>query len=222
MTYAPIAKLEKFMDEEDDIQYCNKYDLIYNLPSRRIYTIPEEEQPISSCASKLNSTFNPNSNLDDNDNNSSNSVQNDNSNNNNNLNSNLDSKQYIMLPNLSKKQELRWFSNNNESIMPECIHDTNAEFDLRYPEKDAIKLEPHSHICINLKVVLEIPATTMIQLTSRSSLAKKRISIRKEIIDTRYVKNIIVILQNDSEKIYIIELNEKIAQAIFLFLVKVA
>ncbi|KAG9299029.1 hypothetical protein G9A89_020342 [Geosiphon pyriformis] len=106
--------------------------------------------------------------------------------------------------------------------MPECVHDTNAGFDLKYLEKEAIKLEPYLHICIDLKIALEIPATTMIQLAFRSSLAKRVINIKGRIIDTEYVRNIIAMLQNDSEKIYIIEPNEKIAQAIFLPLVSVA
>ncbi|KAG9304426.1 hypothetical protein G9A89_019988 [Geosiphon pyriformis] len=106
--------------------------------------------------------------------------------------------------------------------MSKCTHNTNIKFDLRYSRKDAIKLEPHLHICIDLKVALEIPTTTMIQLASKSSLAKKRINIRGKIIDTEYVRNIIKMLQNDSKKIYIIEPNEKIAHAIFLSLVKIA
>ncbi|KAG9303710.1 hypothetical protein G9A89_018607 [Geosiphon pyriformis] len=106
--------------------------------------------------------------------------------------------------------------------MPERAHDTNAEFDLRYSEKDVIKLESHSHTCINLKIALEIPATTMVQLASRSSLVKKEINIRKGIIDARYVGNIIAMLQNNLEKAYVIEPNERIAQAIFLPLVKIA
>ncbi|KAG9290972.1 hypothetical protein G9A89_011122 [Geosiphon pyriformis] len=106
--------------------------------------------------------------------------------------------------------------------MPECMHNTDAGFDLRYSGKDVIKLELYSHICINLKIALEILAITIVQLTSRNSLAKKEINIREGIIDTRYVENIIAILQNDLEKTYIIEPNEKIAQAIFLPLVKVA
>ncbi|KAG9304666.1 hypothetical protein G9A89_021446 [Geosiphon pyriformis] len=61
----------------------------------------------------------------------------------------------------------------------------------------------------------------MIQLAFRSSLAKKEINIRREIIDAGYVGNIIAMLQNDSEKAYIIGPNEKIAQAIFLPLVKI-
>ncbi|KAG9305796.1 hypothetical protein G9A89_001085 [Geosiphon pyriformis] len=106
--------------------------------------------------------------------------------------------------------------------MPECAHNMDAEFDLRYPEKDAIKLELHSCTCINLKIALEILATTIVQLASRSSLAKRKINIRRGIIDVGYVKNIIAMLQNDSEKTYIIEPNKKITQAIFLLLIRVA
>ncbi|KAG9307528.1 hypothetical protein G9A89_003851 [Geosiphon pyriformis] len=51
-----------------DFQYCNECDLIYNLPTRIIYTIPEEEKPISSCALEAGSTFNPDSNSNNNDN----------------------------------------------------------------------------------------------------------------------------------------------------------
>ncbi|KAG9293542.1 hypothetical protein G9A89_005545 [Geosiphon pyriformis] len=106
--------------------------------------------------------------------------------------------------------------------MPECTHDTNARFDLKYPGKEAIQLEPNSHTCIDLKIALEILATTMVQLASRNSLVKKGINIRGEIIDMGYVRNIITMLQNNSEKTYTIEPNKKIAQAIFLSLVKIA
>ncbi|KAG9286995.1 hypothetical protein G9A89_022959 [Geosiphon pyriformis] len=106
--------------------------------------------------------------------------------------------------------------------MPKHAHNTDVGFDLRYLEKEAIKLEPNLRTCIDLKIALEILATTMVQLASRSSLAKKGINIRGGIIDARYIGNIIAMLQNDSEKAYIIEPNEKISQAIFLPLVKIA
>ncbi|KAG9304475.1 hypothetical protein G9A89_020039 [Geosiphon pyriformis] len=106
--------------------------------------------------------------------------------------------------------------------MPECAHDTDTGFDLRYSGKNAIKLKPHLCTCIDLKIALEILATTMVQLASRSSLVKKGINIRERIIDAGYVENIIAMLQNDSEKTYVIEPNERIAQAIFLPLVKIA
>ncbi|KAG9302369.1 hypothetical protein G9A89_011419 [Geosiphon pyriformis] len=106
--------------------------------------------------------------------------------------------------------------------MLECVHDTDAEFDLRYPEKDAIKLKPNARVCIDLRIALEIPATIMVLLAFRSSLAKKGINIKGGIVDAEYTENISAMLQNNSEKAYTIEPNEKIAQAIFLPLVKVA
>ncbi|KAG9299898.1 hypothetical protein G9A89_005427 [Geosiphon pyriformis] len=137
-------------------------------------------------------------------------------------NSNSNYEQYITLSDLTKEQELKWFSDNDKDIIPEHVHDTDPEFDLRYLGKNAIKLEPHLHTCINLKIALKISTTTMVQLASRSNLAKKEINIRGEIINAGYVGNIIAILQNDSEKAYVIEPNERIAQAIFLPLVKIA
>ncbi|KAG9291502.1 hypothetical protein G9A89_021921 [Geosiphon pyriformis] len=206
-----------------DFQFCDDCDLIYNPPPHMIYTIPEEEEPINNCTSELESSSNPDSNFDNNNNknNGSSSVQNG-YNNDNNSNSDSNYEQYIALSDLTKKQELKWFSDNDKGIMPECVHNTDTEFDLRYSEKNTIKLESHLHTCIDLKIVLEILATTMVQLASRSSLAKKGINIRGGIIDAGYVKNIIAMLQNNSEKTYVIEPNERIAQTIFLSLVKIA
>ncbi|KAG9294407.1 hypothetical protein G9A89_001912 [Geosiphon pyriformis] len=206
-----------------DFQFCNDCDLIYNLLSCMIYTIPEKKEPISSCTLELESVFDPNSNSnnDDDKNTDFSSIQNGNENNSKwNFNSNPEI--YITLSDLTKEQTLKWFSDNEEGIMPECVHDINAGFDLRYLGKDAIKLESHSHICIDLKIALKIPATTMVQLASRSSLAKRGITIRGGIIDTGYVGNIMAILQNNLKKTYIIEPNKKIAQAIFLPLIRVA
>ncbi|KAG9304404.1 hypothetical protein G9A89_019966 [Geosiphon pyriformis] len=121
-----------------------------------------------------------------------------------------------------EEQEQQLEHDNGEGIMPERAHNTDTGFDLRYPGKDDIKLEPHSRTCIDLKIALEIPATTMVQLASRSSLAKKRINIRGGIIDVGYIGNIIAMLQNDSKKAYVIEPKEKIAQTIFLPLVRIA
>ncbi|KAG9286852.1 hypothetical protein G9A89_012402 [Geosiphon pyriformis] len=169
-----------------------------------IYMIPKEEEPISSCAleSELLTNRDPDSDNDD-KNTSFSYVQNDNDNNsdsNSDSNSDLNYEQYIALPDLSKEQELKWYSDNGEGIMPERMHDTDAGFNLRYPETETIKLEPHMHTYIDLKIALKIPATTMVQLAFRSSLAKRGINIRGGIIDAEYVGNIIAMLQNDSEK----------------------
>ncbi|KAG9287332.1 hypothetical protein G9A89_000792, partial [Geosiphon pyriformis] len=138
-----------------DFEYCDNCDLIYNPPPRIIYMIPEEEEPISSCALESESLINRDldSNNDD-ENTDSSSVQNSNNNkndSNSDSNSNLNYEQYIALPDFFKKQELKWYSNNGEGIMPECVHDTDIGFDLRYSEKKAIKLEPHLRTCIDLK-----------------------------------------------------------------------
>ncbi|KAG9286792.1 hypothetical protein G9A89_012342 [Geosiphon pyriformis] len=127
-----------------DFQYCNKCDLIYNPPPCMIYTIPEEKEPISNCISESESIFNSDSNSDnDNDeNNDFSSTQNGNENISD-SDSNSNPKIYIVLSDLSKEQELKCYSDNNESIMPECVHDTNTGFDLKYLEKEAIKLEPN-------------------------------------------------------------------------------
>ncbi|KAG9296128.1 hypothetical protein G9A89_011981 [Geosiphon pyriformis] len=209
-----------------DFQYCNECDLIYNPPPCMIYMIAEEKEPISSCALESELIFNSDSNSDkDDDKNISssfiqNGINNDN-NSNSDLNSNLNYKQYIAFSDLIKEQELKWFSDNDKGIMPECVHNTDAGFNLKYQGKEAIKLKPHLRTCIDLKIALEILATTIVQLASKSSLVKREINIRGGIINTGYIGNIIAILQNDSEKAYIIEPNEKIAQAIFLPLVKI-
>ncbi|KAG9296449.1 hypothetical protein G9A89_015041 [Geosiphon pyriformis] len=91
-----------------DFQYCNKCDLIYNPPICMIYMIPEEKEPISSCTSKSESIFNPDSNSNNNDdkNTGSSSIQYGNKNNSN-LDSDPNSEIFIVLPELTKKQELK-------------------------------------------------------------------------------------------------------------------
>ncbi|KAG9307376.1 hypothetical protein G9A89_017205 [Geosiphon pyriformis] len=149
-----------------NFEYCDDCNLIYNPPPCMIYTIPEEEKPISSCASESELLINCDSDFDNDDKNtSSSSIQNGNDNKddpNSDSNSDLNYKQYIALSDLSKEQELKWYSDNGKGIMPECVHDTDAGFDLRYPGTEVIKLKPHTRTCIDLKVALEILATTMV------------------------------------------------------------
>ncbi|KAG9303549.1 hypothetical protein G9A89_018445 [Geosiphon pyriformis] len=90
-----------------NFEYCDDCDLIYNPPPHMIYTIPKEEEPISSCASESESLINHDLDSDDdNKNTGSSSIQNDN-NNKDNSNSDLNYEQYIALPDLFKEQELK-------------------------------------------------------------------------------------------------------------------
>ncbi|KAG9294164.1 hypothetical protein G9A89_021523 [Geosiphon pyriformis] len=105
-------------------------------------------------------------------------------------------------PNKTTETEQYFYSDNNEGICPQKAHDTDA-------------------VSINLKIALEIPVSTMIQVASRSSLAKKKIDVKRGIINAEYTRNIIVMLQNNLDKSYKIESHNKIAQVIFLPLVKI-
>ncbi|KAG9286662.1 hypothetical protein G9A89_012212 [Geosiphon pyriformis] len=82
-------------------------------------------------------------------------------------------------------------------------------------------MAPYSLVKIDFKIVLEIPVSTMVQVASKSSLAKKKIDVKRGIIDAGYMGNIIIMLQNNSDKPYKIKFHEKITQAIFLLLVKI-
>ncbi|KAG9299178.1 hypothetical protein G9A89_013826 [Geosiphon pyriformis] len=62
----------------------------------------------------------------------------------------------------------------------------------------------------------------MVQIASRSSLASKKINIRKGVIDTGYTRDITIILQNETDKPFKIEHAEKIAQAIYLSLINIS
>ncbi|KAG9293605.1 hypothetical protein G9A89_005608 [Geosiphon pyriformis] len=90
-----------------DFEYCDNCDLIYNSPLHMIYTISEEEKPISSCALKSELLINRDPNSDNNDENTGSSFIQNNNNNKDDSNSNLNYEQYIVLPDLSKEQELK-------------------------------------------------------------------------------------------------------------------
>ncbi|KAG9307268.1 hypothetical protein G9A89_017096 [Geosiphon pyriformis] len=117
--------------------------------------------------------------------------------------------EYLAYPDLSKELELKWYSDNKEEICFKKAHNTNAGFDLQYSGQSPIIIAPHSLVKIDLKIALEIPVT------------KKGINIKGGIINAGYTENIIVMLQNNSNRPYKIESQEKIAQTIFLSLVKI-
>ncbi|KAG9301468.1 hypothetical protein G9A89_006565 [Geosiphon pyriformis] len=106
---------------------------------------------------------------------------------------------------------LKYFNNKEQEIKPEKAHEIDAEYDLRYPEKETLILQPKSLTKINLKIALEIPPGAMIQIASQSSLASKRINVKGGIIDAGYTENITVMLQNKTDKSFKIKHTEKIA-----------
>ncbi|KAG9302470.1 hypothetical protein G9A89_006434 [Geosiphon pyriformis] len=124
-----------------------------------------------------------------------------------------------------KKQpplQLKYFDNYGQGIRPEKAHEINARYDLKYPGKDTLVLQPKSLTKINFKIALEIPPETMIQIASRSLLASKKINIRGGVIDAGYTGDITIMLQNETDKPFKIEHAEKIAQAIYLPLINIS
>ncbi|KAG9288270.1 hypothetical protein G9A89_021301 [Geosiphon pyriformis] len=126
---------------------------------------------------------------------------------------------------LFKKQpslQLKYFDNHGQGIRPEKSHEIDTGYDLRYPEKDTLVLQPKSLTKINLKIALEIPPKAMVQIASRLSLASKGINIRGGVIDAGYTGDITIMLQNKTDKPFKIEHAEKIAQAIYLLLINIS
>ncbi|KAG9299253.1 hypothetical protein G9A89_013901 [Geosiphon pyriformis] len=104
---------------------------------------------------------------------------------------------------------------------PEKAHEIDAGYDLKYPEKNTLVLQPKSLRKINLKITLEIPPGAIVQIVSRLLLASKKINVKKGVIDAEYTGDIIIMLQNKTDKLFRIEHAEKIAQAIYLPLINI-
>ncbi|KAG9302882.1 hypothetical protein G9A89_022298 [Geosiphon pyriformis] len=118
--------------------------------------------------------------------------------------------------------QLKYFDNHGQEIRPEKAHKIDAGYDLRYPEKDTLVLQPKSLTKINLKIALEILFGAMVQIVSRSLLASKRINVRGGVIDAGYTGDITIMLQNETDKPFRIKHAEKIAQTIYLSLINIS
>ncbi|KAG9300259.1 hypothetical protein G9A89_011332 [Geosiphon pyriformis] len=132
-------------------KYCNKCDLIFNLPPKILFSITELPEP--------------------------------------------------------KEKEALIIEDIIVSHISQPIQRTRAKIVQQSP----IIIASHSFVKIDLKIALEISVSTM-----------KGINVKGEIIDAGYIENIIMMLQNNLDRLYKIELQEKITQAIFLSLIKIS
>ncbi|KAG9306877.1 hypothetical protein G9A89_002546 [Geosiphon pyriformis] len=117
--------------------------------------------------------------------------------------------------------QLKYFNNNGQGIKPEKVHEIDAGYDLRYPDKDILIFKPKSLTKINLKIALKISPEAIIQIAFQFSLASKGINVRGGIIDAGYTGDITIILQNETDKPFKIEHAKKIVQAIYLPLINI-
>ncbi|KAG9289804.1 hypothetical protein G9A89_015384 [Geosiphon pyriformis] len=118
--------------------------------------------------------------------------------------------------------QFKYFNNHGQGIKPEKAHEIDARYDLKYPGKDTLVLQPKFLTKINLKIALEIPPKAMVQIAFRLLLASKGINVKKRVIDAEYTGDITIMLQNETDKPFRIEHAEKIAQAIYLPLINIS
>ncbi|KAG9299105.1 hypothetical protein G9A89_020418 [Geosiphon pyriformis] len=115
--------------------------------------------------------------------------------------------------------QLKYFDNNGKEIKPEKVYEINTEYDLRYPGKDTLFLQPKSLTKINLRIVLEIPPGAMksfkikhaekilqaiyLPLINISDLqsVKNREQLEKSERETQGFVNIALNAQNESHQI---------------------
>ncbi|KAG9284415.1 hypothetical protein G9A89_023672 [Geosiphon pyriformis] len=93
-----------------------------------------------------------------------------------------ESEKFVAYTDLEQVTDIRYFDNEHLGIIPERAHPTDAGFDLCYSEDQSTTLPPRSITKIDLKLAVEIPPGIMVQMASRSSLAKKGISVQGRFI----------------------------------------
>ncbi|KAG9301081.1 hypothetical protein G9A89_012464 [Geosiphon pyriformis] len=174
---------------------------------------------MSSCASESESVLNLDSNSDNNDNKNTSSSSTQFSNESiNDSDSNSNPKIYIVFLDLSKKQKLKWYSDNNEDIMPERAHNTDTGFDLRYSGKEIIKLEPHLHtLLMRNKKELGITAKGIQGFGSTSRIDIPVNMVEEEIIDKGEIISIHQTISIPPYDWYILAIKKKVKNQVQLF-----
>jgi dUTP diphosphatase len=111
---------------------------------------------------------------------------------------------------------LKYFDNNGEGKKPEKAYDTDAGLDLYYLGKEPLSVPAGKITAVDTQVAIEIPKNSYAQISTRSSWAAKGIYTVGGVCDAGYTGNIIVQLENRSDKDFTVQRNDKIAQLIFL------
>ena len=114
--------------------------------------------------------------------------------------------------------------------MPWCKHKpvranpSDAGLDLRYnPEEDwPTKIDPGQSMILGTGLKFGIPHGYMIQIMNRSgNAAKKRLMVGACVVDSGYDGEVFVNLHNIGKKVQIINVGDKIAQAVVIPVVPV-
>lgn len=103
--------------------------------------------------------------------------------------------------------------NNPLAKVPTKSSPESAGYDL-YSIED-IKLDPHSRKLISTGIKIKFPKEYYGRVAPRSGLSCKGIDIGAGVIDSDYRGEIKVLLINNSENIFNVEISDRIAQLIF-------
>ena len=79
-----------------------------------------------------------------------------------------------------------------------------------------VELAPGTVSCVELGLALALPPCTYLQLHSRSSLAKKGITVLGGVVDSDYRGNISVLLLNTNSTPFVITRGQRVCQGVLL------
>lgn len=96
---------------------------------------------------------------------------------------------------------------------PVRMHPKDAGFDLKSPER--VLIPAKSFMFIDTGVHIELPHGTVGMIKSRSGLNRKGIQC-EGVIDENYRGSIGVTLYNHSDRVYLVEYGERIAQLVII------
>lgn len=108
---------------------------------------------------------------------------------------------------------------NNDAILPKRGSEEAAGYDLFANISNAIEIKPHETVKILTGIAVAIPKGYFGGIFARSGISTKK-GLRPAncsgVIDSDYRGEIIVALHNDTDKVQIVESNERIAQLIII------
>jgi dUTP pyrophosphatase len=94
--------------------------------------------------------------------------------------------------------------------------DGDAGYDLSSVQE--YKILPGTRQLVNIGLNLEIPTNYYLQIFPRSSMACKGIDTSAGVIDSSYRGNVMVLLVNNSDRVFNVKIGDRVAQAVPIFI----
>lgn len=103
---------------------------------------------------------------------------------------------------------------NNDSVMPQRAYDNDAGADIFSIER--VEIAPHSSAKVKTGISIALPKKTAGLIWGKSSVETRGLIVTAGLIDEGYRGEIIVCMQNLTDKIQIIEKGHKVAQLVVI------